>query len=457
MKRIKILSTALVLCMLATIFFGCAKQTESTADSPKPADSTKTVAGKVPTIRYISWTTPSSPNTKPAYDAISAFAAEHENEFKLEHENVLGDELKAKIKVDIASKTVPDIFLYWGSTGNSIVLLESDVIIPFDEYLDASENISRNLFPESSFSRTSANGVLTTVTDALQLGYWFCNQELFDKFGLPLPKTLDDMLAVGKVFSENGVTPFAMGSKGGNPSHEFVAEILGQMPGSEKDFANLTTNYTVDTPNIKNTFNIIETMRSNKLFPSDTIALGDWGQQFAYYNEGKAAMIYGWTWQLPNMSLEMAKKTTIIDAPAMPGGTIDTSTYTRAGGDMGPMISKASWNDTNKKAAIISIVDFLYSKDMQLISLYNNGSIPSRVDIDFEKDKIAIPMLGDVIEYTKGRNSVPNFPQTCPETKVWTDFADAFDELFAGLITPDEAIKNIEDSLKAAKAESKKG
>ena len=36
------------------------------------------------------------------------------------------------------------------------MLLDADVIIPFDEYLDASELVSRDLFPEESFSRTSS-------------------------------------------------------------------------------------------------------------------------------------------------------------------------------------------------------------------------------------------------------------------------------------------------------------
>ncbi len=81
------------------------------------------------------------------------------------------------------------------------------------------------------------------------------------------------MLEVGKVFNENGITPFAMGSKGGNPAHEFVAEILGQMPDCEKDFENLTQNYTIDTPNIHNTLEIVDTMRENNLFPADTISM----------------------------------------------------------------------------------------------------------------------------------------------------------------------------------------
>lgn len=307
------------------------------------------MADDAPTIRLITWLTPSNPAQKPSYDAIESFADDHADEFTLEHENIVGDELKAKIKTDIAGDTVPDIFIYWGSGGNSTMLLDADVIIPFDEYLDASELVSRDLFPEESFSRTSSNGTLTTITTSLQYGVWLCNKALFEEYGLEYPKTLDDMIEVGKVFNENGITPFAMGSKGGNPAHEFVAEILGQMPDCEKDFENLTQNYTIDTPNIHNTLEIVDTMRENNLFPADTISIGDWNQQFALYNEGKAAMIYAWTWQIPNITEETAENSVIIDAPVMPGGTRDTSNFTRAGGDMGYMISKKAWEDDTKK------------------------------------------------------------------------------------------------------------
>lgn len=125
------------------------------------------MADDAPTIRLITWLTPSNPAQKPSYDAIESFADDHADEFTLEHENIVGDELKAKIKTDIAGDTVPDIFIYWGSGGNSTMLLDADVIIPFDEYLDASELVSRDLFPEESFSRTSSNGTLTTITTSL--------------------------------------------------------------------------------------------------------------------------------------------------------------------------------------------------------------------------------------------------------------------------------------------------
>ena len=75
------------------------------------------------------------------------------------------------------------------------------------------------------------------------------------------------MLEVGKVFNENGITPFAMGSKGGNPAHEFVAEILGQMPDQRKILKILHKIIPL-TPLIFIIPEIVDTMRENNLFPA---------------------------------------------------------------------------------------------------------------------------------------------------------------------------------------------
>lgn len=472
MKKYNKKLAGMILCaaMAANVLAGCGAPgdagqssqesgaaTEAQQAQIQESQETRSVAGSqsagVPNIRLVSWQTPSDPKTKPVYDAITEFAKAHKSEFTLEHENILGDELKAKIKTDVASNTVPDVFLYWGSGGNSAMLLDADVIIPFDEYLEASTEIKRELFPAESFDRTSAGGTLATIAGGLEYGVWFCNQELFDQYQLELPETLDDMIQVGKVFYDNGIVPFAMGSKGGNPAHEFAAEILGQMPDCQEDFRMINEEYTVDTPNIRKTLEIIETMRENHLFPADTISIGDWNQHFAMYNEGKAAMIYAWTWQLANMSQEMADKTVIIPAPIMPGGTRDTTNFARSGGDMGYVISRNAWEDPNKREAIITLVDYLYSKEIQELVLYSGGGIPSRLDTDIDASRVSTPKLAEVINFAKGKESCPNLPQACPKTECWTDFADGIDELMAGISTPDQVIENINNSLATAKEE----
>ena len=144
------------------------------------------MADDAPTIRLITWLTPSNPAQKPSYDAIESFADDHADEFTLEHENIVGDELKAKIKTDIAGDTVPDIFIYWGSGGNSTMLLDADVIIPFDDVLLNDSSGNKSLLTNSDASRYSSNGTLTTITTSLQYGVWLCNKALFEEYGLEL-------------------------------------------------------------------------------------------------------------------------------------------------------------------------------------------------------------------------------------------------------------------------------
>ena len=55
------------------------------------------------------------------------------------------------------------------------------------------------------------------------------------------------------------------------------------------------------------------------VFPNDTISNGDWAPNFALYNEGKAALIPVYGWQVSAMSDECYDFTEIIDTPIYTG------------------------------------------------------------------------------------------------------------------------------------------
>ena len=120
---------------------------------------------------------------------------------------------------------------------------------------------------------------------------------------------------------------------------------------------------------------------------------------------------------------------------------------------MGYVISRNAWEDPNKREAIITLVDYLYSKEIQELVLYSGGGIPSRLDTDIDASRVSTPKLAEVINFAKGKESCPNLPQACPKTECWTDFADGIDELMAGISTPDQVIENINNSLATAKEE----
>ena len=110
----------IILCaaMAGNLLAGCSanQKTETAADkaesevsqTQQPSEKTsEKPSANVPKIRLVSWQTPSDPKTKPVYDAVMEFAEAHKSEFTLEHENILGDELKAKIKTEVGINAMP--------------------------------------------------------------------------------------------------------------------------------------------------------------------------------------------------------------------------------------------------------------------------------------------------------------------------------------------------------------
>ena len=87
------------------------------------------------------------------------------------------------------------------------------------------------------------------------------------------------------------------------------------------------------------------------------MANGDWGPNFALYNEGKAAMIPCFGWQLSEIKPEIEEATVITDIPTVTGGSVDQSKVAMVGGSAGMVINQKSFNDPVKQAAVIDVVD----------------------------------------------------------------------------------------------------
>ena len=61
------------------------------------------------------------------------------------------DEVKSKIKIDLAADNCPDVFYYWNAASDLSSMIEADVLLPMSEYLahpDAA--LSWDQFMESS-------------------------------------------------------------------------------------------------------------------------------------------------------------------------------------------------------------------------------------------------------------------------------------------------------------------
>ena len=439
--------------LLIFSFAGCSSQepvSESSVSNTGENSSSSAQeepSGDIPTIRFASRYAASDPAGKIMYDYIDEWAQENKDKINLVHETVVGDELRTKIAADIAADNLPDIFDYWGGPAYTPAFVDADLIVSMDEYFEKSEVTKAEDYDQSFFSRTTYKGVKCVLPGEDWLNAWIANKEIFDKFDLEIPTTYDELLEASEVLIANNIYPLAFGSKGGNPSHLVAAEIYNQFENGTTELSELTETANIDSDNMRKTLDLITEWREKGLVPRDLTATGDWGPYTAVYDEGRAAIMNVYTWQLPNLSQETADKSVIIDPIQMPGCVIDVTNFCQSGGTYGTMASKKSWNDPSKQEAMILFLDFLSSEDYATVRFNALGNIPPRI-FDLDTSSTTTPLMKEIIAtQSEKANRGSNF-QRMPGTSAFATFQSALDEFVVGGITSEELISKVDKALK---------
>jgi raffinose/stachyose/melibiose transport system substrate-binding protein len=414
-----------------------------------------TSLGAVPTIRYLTQYAPSDPVAKKVYDYIAKWGEANKDKMNLVQETIVGDDLMTKVHSQIASDSLADMFNFWGTPGYTTAIVNAGLLLSMDEYWKESKVNKESDFDRGFVERCTVNGVKTTMPSEGWVSFWIANKTLFDKYNLKIPTTLDELVAVGKVFNQHDIVPFDYGSKGGNPSHLVAAELFNQLKGGTEEFRNLTKNGTIDTPNMKRTLQTLDFMRENNLIPKDTMSTGDWGPYMTLYNERKAAILQGFTWMLQSMLPEIANESVLIDPIKMPGCAIDVSKFVQSCGDYGTLINKRSWNDPSKHAALLALADFVGSAQFSEYKFFATGQVPARKVPGIDYSKSMIPLEGRVLARQMPKMNMLvglNF-SSMPGTKAFSDFHYALDEFSTGSMTAKELIDKIDATMVEEKSQ----
>jgi len=444
-KSRRILATVLALGVLVvSTLSGCAKTTAATtaaggtAETPSAAAQTTKTGEKV-TIRFAhNWA--GSDNKAPAFaEILNKFRAENPN-IELIEETATGDELRTKVKVDLASNNLADVVMYWGG---SILkpLVDNGVVLDVSKYLAVSKTLKKEDISNAAWQFYTFNNVTFGIPIEGFMSSFIVNKDLFKKYNLEYPKTEADLLAVAKVFKQNGIVPLSVGSKGGNPSHFYYSELYNQFANGTEEINSIGTTNKFNTENALKVAKIIDEQRIGGVFPGDTVANGDWSPSFELYNSGKAAMVYTYPWMLGGMKKEIVDVSQIIPLPKMDGAAKDPATVIQSSAVFGVVINKASFEDTAKQAAVAALVDAIVSAD-SFKSLAKVGCIPTRtVDIDLTA---VAPMIKQSIEYSAKLEKVPSHFNTVLNDNAFTVFQNTLDELFAGAIAPDAFVAKVQ-------------
>ncbi len=183
------------------------------------------------------------------------------------------------------------------------------------------------------------------------------------------------------------------------------------------------------------------------VFPKDTIGSGDFQPAVALYNDEKAAMILAQTWAVWWFKEDIVNKSELIFVPKIQGAKNDPSTFSVGNVNGGWVIKKESWDDPVKRKAIIAVLDFLTSDEVEMKSVESGGLRYKKMDLTGAE----VPLLTSmVMNFTSKQASWTNLWGQMPDPVSQEVFSGTLDELWAQNISAQDFVKKVQASIDKA-------
>ncbi|MDF2612246.1 MAG: family 1 extracellular solute-binding protein [Clostridia bacterium] len=363
-KFSKVLAASLVGTMMVASLAGCGGQKAAdTASEPTPVETEEVKeettepakGGEEVTIRTVSMFGGTDPMTGIYSASIEEFMKSNPG-IKVEDESATADEQwKSKVLIDFSAGNEPDVIFFFTDV-NSQSLVEQNKVVSLDEikaeYPEYASNISAAAMDSAKYAGDGKNYAVPVR------GYYegiFCNKALFDKYGLELPTTWENLEKAVKTFKENDVTPFAAAL--GHIPHYFIEHFL-LAEGGVKEHSNKDLTAVKDT--WVKALTMFKTFNDMGAFPIDTATSKHELQQQAF-NDGKAAMFLDGNWVTNGLTDQ--ENTVIVPMPSTGNGKKDPSEII-AGFSSGYYITKKAWDDPAKRDAAVKFVENMTSTDL---------------------------------------------------------------------------------------------
>ncbi|GIP25879.1 sugar ABC transporter substrate-binding protein [Paenibacillus sp. J23TS9] len=297
-KMSKLLSLVMTgtLALSLTACGGGSKTDEGSTSSNASGTSsntTETVKEKNVTITFQNiYPDPTDPKNKLMNKLVKQYETDHPN-IKIELDSLNTDQQKLKLKTQAASKEVPDITVV-NPAAQMQPFVDAKLLAPLNDMLD--QNGLKDTFQDGLLDWYSFDGNTYALPDGNNIGVVYYNKELFDKAGVKVPTTFEEMLDVVKTLKSQKIQPMAIGEKDSwTGSFLFMNMLLrtNNGPGFLKDVVDKKK--TFDDPAFKEAVDAFENLVQAGAFQDGATSF-DYNAGENLFKTGKAAMYYMGTW-----------------------------------------------------------------------------------------------------------------------------------------------------------------
>lgn len=342
------------------------------------------------------------------------------------------DIFTANMKAALPTDAAPQIFTWW-STWQGAELVQAGLVRDLTEVWDE----LKDEYDEGLRGAFTFDGKVYGFP--LDLAYWFMwyNTDLYEKYGLKVPQTWDEMMANCDVLVKNGVTPFSLTGSDSWTSFIWFEELLMHSnPQAYEDLCAGKIKWTDDA--VKNVFVIWKGMIDKGYF---TTGNPDYFTDIPkMFTEDRLAMIMGGSWYL-SPQLDSAYADGKVGAFLVPNmeGQPDGIIYEVSSVQVAKNVKEEDVAD------VLKVVKYMMSKEGNLAYAKEAKKIPGNPSASTEH---VLPVISDRIKEIsdKGYQLHNRFWENCP-TPIMSTAIECFDAFIKNptLETADEYLKVVQD------------
>lgn len=368
-----------ILTLLAMVVTACAPAATPAPTTAPPAAEGTTLPTEAPTqapaaesVELLFWDSWEEGGRSDAIEVLIAnFEAANPN-IKIEREFQQFDTMKTLVKTALASGTGPDVVSYGPGAGFMGPLVEAELLLPLDNYVDQYGWRDR-IYPWT-WESTTFDGQVYAVGNELEMIGVYYNKTIFEELGVQPPTNYDEFLAILEQAKAAGYFPLAFANKPGWPAFHMFSAFANNLAGKEQMQAVLAGEAKwTDQPFVDAIqMSFVELNEKGYFLPSPNALEYQEGNDLFY--TGQAAMDLTGMWLLSDMlskpegfEVGFFALPNKAGAAALPPGGMGSAT----------MVSKATPHPDEAAA----FIDYLYSEEAAKVWYEVGVTIPP-LDVD---------------------------------------------------------------------------
>jgi len=453
-KKIMILAL-IVAFMVSMLFIGtsCKEEavtTETTAAETTAAETTAaetTVAQEKVTLTFRMHVGDVESQEPSVWGAVEEFMKQNPNiiiDLSGTPGGMVTDHLRT-LKMAATSGTLPDIF--WMLNGVAREMAQAGYTLDLSEFIENNKDITDEFLPGMIENMMLDNGFVIGLPYTGFISGFFVNRSLFDKYGVQIPETYEDLKEVVTIFKQNDVVTIAQGSKDSFSTWVFQL-MLCRYGFFEKLDSILAGVEKYNNPDFLRCYQKIDELSKLGAFPENGTTMG-YMDMVAMFKNGESAMLNGAHALAKDFeTLDFAKDIDFWWGPTFNDGVGNQQLTTFVPGP--PLvISVDVKKDQAKYDAVVKFLRFYYSNEGQEIMIANE--FPTVVAYDINKiDKEKTPVLYKLYEaaYKPGWVPAKNQPDLAIPDIFVSAMNDSIHGVINGIYTPEEALNVVDEQLK---------